>query len=241
MSAVWVKRRVRPSRLRRFFRNRARSRREATTERSTGGTTGLVRWSSPPDLRAAEPRLHLALRGQEEHGQGGVPLVLAEVADEVVAADVGKQDVHEDEVGLEARAARSRTAWGPRTPRPRSRPTPGSPSGTRPARGSSSTERIRAALGLARFQEVLEAPHERLPVHRLLEVAVRAAVDGLDLVQEPAARAQDEHGHRLRRPAGRGADRSRRSPEPSRARRPRSGRREATGRAPARPPRARCR
>jgi len=50
-------------------------------------------------------------------------------------------------------------------------------------------------MGLARVQEVLEAAHERLPVHGLLEIRVRASVDGLDLVQEPPMRPQDEHGH----------------------------------------------
>ena len=147
-------------------------------------------------LRAAEPGLHLALRGQEEHGQGGVALVLAEVADEVVAADVGEEDVHEHEVGPEL-AERGLEALGIRAHRD-----------LVPARLEDRLQ-VRGLLGvvlhgedprgmgLVRVQEVLQAAHERLPVHRLLEIAVRAPVDGLDLVHEPAARAQDEDGHRF--------------------------------------------
>ncbi len=146
------------------------------------------------DLRAAEPRLHLALGGQEEHGQGGVALVLAEVAHEIVPADAGEQDVHQHEIGSEL-AEDGLEPLGIRAHRDLV------PSGledrpeVRGLLGIVLHGQDPCGVGLARVQEVLEAAHERLPVHGLFEVTVRPPVDGLDLVQEPAARAQDEHGH----------------------------------------------
>ncbi len=166
--------------------------RAATVERSIPGIDGFQEEVVGTRTSGAEASFQPALACHHDDGQGGITVLLAQESDQVVAAGTGKNDVHEDEVGskrthLLLEAERIGAGADVVAARSEHRSQEGSLvwvvlHGEHPGLG-----------GSARIEEVPQALLEGIPVEGFVEVGVRAAMNGLDLVHEGGPYAHDEH------------------------------------------------
>ena len=191
--AVWVRSRVSPSREIRSFRNRERSIREATAARSSPGTTGLTRCSSPPDLTASIRTASCCSVVRNRTGKRRVTLVLAEVSGQVIPGDPREQDVHQNEVG--SKRDQDPLELGRFSHRPHL--VAGRLENSPQKRGLVGIVLDREnplGLGPGSFEQLIQATGYGIPPDGLLEVAIGAAADRLDAFQKVPEPAEHQDG-----------------------------------------------
>ena len=144
-------------------------------------------------LGRADARLHLGLGRQEDDGQGGVLLLLAHEAGQVVARDLRQVDVHQQEFGLEGRHALAEVAGRAADVDEVSRRLEHGP-------GEGGVELVvfhhedARDLGLRALQHLEQLAMRGLDLGRLGIAGVGTGVDGLGQVEDVAGRAEHEDG-----------------------------------------------
>lgn len=136
--------------------------------------------------------VELAARRHEQGGEGGVPLLLAQPAEQVVAAGAATQGPHQHDVGanqVELAGEAQRIGADPELV--------AGPFEDLAQRGEVALvvlDRQDPSRSGPRLQEVLQAAHQQATVDRFRERAVGAALHGRGKVVAAAGWAQDERG-----------------------------------------------